>query len=74
MAMNENAAKALAAARANRAGVKRSGVSRSSAIREKCKDCIYDNQEPGTWLSQVDACDDRSCALWPVRPKRRLAK
>ena len=34
-----------------------------------CKECIYDPLEEGRWREQVDACTDRGCPLWPVRPK-----
>ena len=43
-------------------------MSRTKAINEKCKDCIYDQKAPGTWREQVEACTTRSCALWPYRP------
>lgn len=39
------------------------------AIAGKCKDCIYDNSEPGTWRQQVTACTIKDCPLWAVRPK-----
>ena len=37
------------------------------AINAKCRDCIYDNAEPGTWRAQVRACTIEDCPLWPVR-------
>lgn len=44
-------------------------MSRTSAINEKCKDCIYDDKAPGTWREQIQACpSEKSCALWPYRP------
>jgi hypothetical protein len=44
-------------------------ASLKKAIAAKCKDCIYDQAIPGSWLSQVEACTSvKSCALWPVRP------
>lgn len=44
-------------------------MSRTKAINEKCKDCIYDTAVPGSWRAQVEACtSERSCALWPYRP------
>ena len=44
-------------------------MSRTKAINEKCKDCIYDPKAPGTWREQVQACpSEKSCALWPYRP------
>lgn len=42
--------------------------SRKRAISAKCRDCIYDECSPGTWLQQVTACDSVDCALWVVRP------
>jgi len=38
------------------------------AINAKCKDCIYDPANGGTWLAQVAQCSCRDCPLWPVRP------
>ena len=44
-------------------------MSRTKAINEKCKDCIYDPACPGTWRDQVEKCtSEKSCALWPYRP------
>ena len=44
-------------------------MSRTKAINEKCKDCIYDHKAPGTWREQVEACtSEHTCALWPYRP------
>jgi len=44
-------------------------MSRTKAINEKCKDCIYDQKAPGTWREQVEACtSEKSCSLWPYRP------
>ena len=44
-------------------------MSRTKAINEKCKDCIYDPKAPGTWREQTEACpSEKSCALWPYRP------
>lgn len=42
--------------------------SRAKAIAAKCKDCIYDPMDAGTWRQQVEACTSQDCALWPVRP------
>jgi hypothetical protein len=44
-------------------------VSLRKAINNKCKNCIYDNLAPGTWLQQVTLCSDVSCFLYEVRPK-----
>jgi hypothetical protein len=44
-------------------------MSRTKAINEKCKDCIYDPKVQGTWREQVELCtSEKSCALWPYRP------
>lgn len=44
-------------------------MSRTKAINEKCKDCIYDPAMPGSWRAQVEACtSEHTCALWPYRP------
>jgi hypothetical protein len=44
-------------------------MSRTKAINDKCKDCIYDSHAPGTWREQVELCtSEKSCPLWPYRP------
>lgn len=44
-------------------------MSRTKAINDKCKDCIYDPAVSGTWREQVERCtSEKSCALWPFRP------
>lgn len=44
-------------------------MSRTKAINEKCKDCIYDPKVPGTWREQTELCTSEGrCALWPYRP------
>lgn len=40
-----------------------------AAIDAKCKECIFDPVEDGTWRQQVEACLARACPLYPVRPK-----
>ena len=46
-------------------------------IDENCRDCIYDDCVPGTWVQQVGACTIEDCALWPIRrvsvPKKEPA-
>jgi hypothetical protein len=39
-----------------------------AAIDAKCRDCIYDDEAPGTWREQVAQCSSIRCALWPDRP------
>lgn len=44
-------------------------MSRTKAINDYCKMCIYDQKVPGTWREQVEACTSvKSCPLWPYRP------
>ncbi len=48
-------------------------MSRTKAINEKCKDCIYDPADQGTWREQVERCTSGPtakvpCSLWPYRP------
>ena len=43
-------------------------ASLKKCIEEKCKDCTYDPLAGGTWREQVEQCNIRTCALWPVRP------
>lgn len=43
-------------------------MTRTEAINAKCKDCIYDNEERGTWREQCTACNQVKCPLYPFRP------
>ena len=43
-------------------------MSRTKAINEHCKNCIYDKLAPGTWRDQVENCKSQHCALWQHRP------
>jgi len=43
-------------------------LTRAKAIAAKCKECIYDELDEGTWRQQVKACDIESCALHRYRP------
>ena len=43
-------------------------MTRADAIAAKCKECIYDPEEDGTWRQQVKACVIDTCALHPYRP------
>lgn len=38
------------------------------AVEKKCRECIYDPHQPGTWRQQVAACPCVNCPLYPVRP------
>ena len=46
-------------------------MTRQQAINAKCKDCIYDPLEFGTWRQQVERCELTDCSLWEYRPKPR---
>ena len=49
-------------------------MTRQKAIEVKCKDCIYDPLDDGTWRQQVERCELTDCALWNYRPKSRSKK
>ncbi len=40
-----------------------------AAINAKCKECIYDPHDSGTWREQVERCTGYSCPLFDLRPK-----
>ncbi len=44
-------------------------MSLRKAIDHKCKDCIYDPLEKGTWRSQVTNCSCTDCPLFAIRPR-----
>ena len=46
-------------------------MTRQKAIEAKCKECIYDPLDDGTWRQQVERCEITDCALWNYRPKSR---
>jgi hypothetical protein len=47
-------------------------MSLRDAINAKCRECIVDIAAgAGTWRQQVEACTDRACSLYPVRPLSR---
>ena len=46
-------------------------MTRQQAIDAKCKDCIYDPEDVGTWRQQVERCELADCSLWQYRPKSR---
>jgi hypothetical protein len=43
-------------------------MSKTKALQEMCKACIYDKACPGTWREQVEACESKHCPLWQHRP------
>ena len=49
-------------------------LTRQQAINEKCKDCIYDPANGGTWLKQVELCTFLDCSLYPYRPIPKASK
>ncbi len=44
-------------------------MSRTIAINEYCKSCIYDPKAGGSWREQVEMCGSQHCPLWQHRPK-----
>ena len=44
-------------------------MTRGKAIDLKCKDCIYDPLDSGTWRAQVEACTCTERPLFVFRPK-----
>jgi hypothetical protein len=43
-------------------------MSKTKALHEFCKGCIYDPACGGTWREQVEACTSQHCPLWQHRP------
>lgn len=43
-------------------------MSRTKALNEMCKTCIYDQKAGGSWREQVEACKSSHCPLWQHRP------
>jgi len=43
-------------------------MSRTKALNEYCKGCIYDKLAAGTWREQVENCASQHCPLWQHRP------
>ena len=37
-------------------------------INAKCKECIHDSTQEGTWRKQVENCTSYNCPLFQVRP------
>ena len=46
-------------------------MTRQKAIEEKCRECIYDELDEGTWRMQVEQCQLTDCALYQYRPQSR---
>lgn len=49
-------------------------LSPQQAINAKCKDCIYDEHNGGTWRDQTEACTVKSCPLYDLRPVSAATK
>jgi len=47
---------------------RRGKYTRQEAIDLNCKDCIYDDQDVGTWRQQVTACTIETCPFYDYRP------
>ncbi len=45
-----------------------SPATRDDAIAAMCRECIYDDLEPGTWREQCAACTVAACPLYAFRP------
>jgi hypothetical protein len=43
-------------------------LSLRSAINKKCRSCVFDKANAGSWLTQVTLCSCKSCPLYEVRP------
>ena len=39
-----------------------------SRIDAKCRECVYDPLDKGTWRKQVENCTSPNCPLFDVRP------
>ena len=46
-------------------------MTRQKAIEEKCRECIYDELDEGTWRMQVEQCQLTDCVLYQYRPQSR---
>lgn len=46
-------------------------LSYKAAVVAKCKECIYDPIDKGTWLAQVTECSSPTCPLYEVRPTNK---
>lgn len=44
-------------------------MSLREAINRKCRECIYDQNDAGTWRKQVENCTSYQCGLYDHRPK-----
>lgn len=49
-------------------------LSPQQAINAKCKDCIYDEHNGGTWRDQTEDCTVISCPLYELRPVSAATK
>ena len=44
-------------------------MSYRDAVFAKCRECIYDPLQVGTWRQQVGECASANCALHALRPR-----
>ena len=44
------------------------------AINQKCEECLFDSDCPGTPRMQIEGCDCKSCPLHPFRPTQTTAE
>ena len=47
-------------------------MSLRKAINNKCRECIYDPYQKGSWLMQVSECTSPCCPLYSVRPRSKV--
>lgn len=43
-------------------------ASYKACVTKYCKECIYDDTQPGSWRKQVELCTSTQCPLYEVRP------
>ncbi|MHC4346124.1 MAG: hypothetical protein ACYSUP_15735 [Planctomycetota bacterium] len=43
-------------------------LSRTQAIEQNCRSCVYDPANDGTWRQQTTLCSCHDCFLWHWRP------
>ena len=43
-------------------------ISLRKAINQKCRSCVYDEANVGSWLVQVTLCSCVDCPLYSARP------
>ena len=71
---SENGPSGVADAKTGRKRRGGPGPSLRGAINAKCKDCIWDEAEPGGPSHQIETCTVSRCPLWEVRPIRQQGR